>query len=90
MQNLPGKASIMVDGWTADTTKVRFLGITAHWIRVTKRGEWVLEVNVIALRGLSGDQSGKNLGHYVVGLCDRVGLIGKEKSKVSDKELVIR
>lgn len=49
---------------------------------MTKKGEWKLEGRVIALRGLSGDHGGKNLGRYVVGLCDRVGLIGKERSKV--------
>lgn len=58
------------------------MGMTAHWIRVTKDGLWLLEACVIALRGLSGDHGGKNLGRYVAGLCDRVGLIGNERSKV--------
>lgn len=49
---------------------------------MAKNGEWELESNVIALRGLSGDHGGKNLGRYVVGLCDRVGLIGNDESKV--------
>lgn len=82
VQNLPGKASITVDGWTADTTKAGFVGVTAHWIQVTEKGEWGLEASVIALRGLSGGHDGKNLGRYVVGLCDRVGLIGNKESKV--------
>ncbi|KAF8696454.1 hypothetical protein AX14_001593 [Amanita brunnescens Koide BX004] len=55
IMNLPGKASITVDCWTADTTKAGFISITAHWINVAKNGEWELESNVIALRGLSGD-----------------------------------
>ena len=83
VQTLPGKISIMVDCWTADTTKEGFVGITAHWIRVTEEGEWDLESGVIALRGVSGNHGGKNLGRYVVGLCDRVGLIGNKKSKVT-------
>lgn len=84
MQKLPGKVSITADCWTADTTHASFIGITAHWIRVTKEGDWLLEASVIALRGLSGNHGGKNLGRYVVGLCDRVGIIGDEKSKVSN------
>ena len=51
---------------------------------MTTGGEWVLEVNVIALHSLSGDHSGKNLGHYVVGLCGRVGLTGHEATKVRE------
>jgi hypothetical protein len=81
-QNLPGKVSLTVDGWTADTTKEGFLGITGHWIDVTEKGEWELESKILALRGLSGDHGGKNLGRYVVGLCDRVGVIGNKESKV--------
>ena len=66
-----------------DTMKEGFVGMMAHWIQVSKKGEWSLEAKVIVLCGLSGDHSGKNLGHYVVGLCDRVGLIGDKASKVS-------
>lgn len=62
------------------------MGITAHWIRVTEKKEWKLESNVIALRGLSGAHGGKNLGRYVVGLCNRVDLIG-QKSKVSNMDM---
>ena len=68
----------------ADTTHASFIGITAHWIWVTKEGDWLLEASVIALCGLSGNHGGKNLGRYVIGLCDRVGIIGDEKSKVSN------
>jgi hypothetical protein len=81
-KNLPGKVSITVDCWSADTTKAGFVGMTGHWIRVTKEGRWLLEARVLALRALSGDHGGKNLGRYVVGSCDRVGLMGKEQSKV--------
>ena len=50
---------------------------------MSKKGEWSLEAKVVALRGLSGNHGGKNLGRYIVGLCDRVGLIGDKVSKVS-------
>jgi hypothetical protein len=56
---------------------------------VTKKGEWVLEARVIALRGLSGNHGGKNLGRYVVGLCDRVGLMGSDWSKVRNVQLTV-
>ena len=65
-----------------DTTKEGFIGMMAHWIQVSKKGEWSLEAKVVALCGLSGDHGGKNLGCYVVGLCDCVGLIGDKASKV--------
>ena len=51
---------------------------------MTTGGEWVLEANVIALCSLSGDHGGKNLGRYVVGLCDRVGLTGHKATKVRE------
>ena len=70
MQNLPRKVSITVNGWTADSMKLGFVGITVHWIQVTDKGEWVLDAHVIALHGLLGDHSGKNLGCYIVGLSD--------------------
>jgi hypothetical protein len=82
IQNLPGKASITVDCWTANTTKAGFVGTTAHWIRVAKGGGWSLEGCVIALWGLLGNHSGKNVGCYIVGLCDHIGLIGDTRSKV--------
>ena len=40
---------------------------------------------MIALRGLVGEHGGKNLGRYVAGLCDRVGIMGRENSKVSNR-----
>lgn len=81
-KNLPGKVSIAVDCWSADMTKAGFVGMTGHWIRVTKEGWWLLEACILVLRALSGDHGGKNLGRYVIGSCDRVGLMGKEQLKV--------
>jgi hypothetical protein len=70
-----------VDGWTADTTKASFLGMTAHWIDV-KGGMWTLRSE--GFKPISGDHSGWNLGHYIVGLCERVGICNQDGSKVID------
>ena len=74
--------SITADGWLADTMKQGYLGLTGHWIDVTDKGKWVLWSKVVGFRVLSGTHSGDNLGRYCVGLCDRVGITGHEKSKV--------
>ena len=74
--------SITADGWSADTTKHGYLGLTGHWIDVMNTGKWVLRSEVVGFRALSGDHSGYNLGCYCVGLCDRVGIMGQEQSKV--------
>ena len=73
--------SITTDGWSADTTKMGFLGMTAHWIEV-KEGTWKLRAEVIGFKALSGAHSGENLGRYAVGLLDRVGIMGTKHSKV--------
>jgi hypothetical protein len=39
MKAAPGKVSITENGWSADTTKMSFQGMTAHWIEV-KDGKW--------------------------------------------------
>ena len=79
----PGKISLTVDGWTADTTKASFLGMTAHWIEV-KGGTWTLRSEVIGFKPISGNHSGWNLGRYIVGLCERVGICTQDGSKVID------
>jgi len=55
--------------------------MTAHWIEV-KDGKWKLRSEVIAFQPVSGEHSGDNLGRYVVGLCERVGIMTKNESKV--------
>jgi hypothetical protein len=77
----PGLVSITADSWTVDTTKAGFLGVTAHWIGI-KAGEWKLRTEVIGFQSISGDHSGVNLGRYIVGVFDRVGIMGKNHSKV--------
>ena len=80
-QAAPGKVSVTADGWSADTMKMGFLGMTGHWINV-KDGKWKLRVEVIGFRGLSGAHSGANLGRYAVGLLDHMGIMDKNQSKV--------
>ena len=77
----PGLISTTADGWTVNTTKVAFLGVTAHWIEI-KGGRWKMRAEVIGFRSISGDHSGENLGRYFVGVCDRIGIMGKDQSKV--------
>ena len=73
--------SVMQDVWLADTMKMLFLGLTAHWIEV-KEGKWKMRAVVIGFKALSGAHSGDNLGRYTVGLLDRVGIMGEKSSKV--------
>ena len=80
-QAAPGKVSITQDGWSADTTKAGFQGMTAHWIEV-KEGKWKMRAAVIGFKALSGGHSGENLERYSVGLLDRVGIMDKNGTKV--------
>lgn len=82
-QTAPGKVSITMDGWSADTTKMSFQGMSAHWIEV-KDGKWKMRASVIGFKGLSGAHSGENLGRYAVGLLDRVGIMNNKASKVTN------
>ncbi|KAF5378846.1 hypothetical protein D9615_006888 [Tricholomella constricta] len=81
IENAPGKVSITVDTWTAVNTKGSYLGMTAHWIEV-KEKRWKLRSAVVGFQPISGDHSGQNLGRYMVGLTDRVGITNKERSKL--------
>ena len=71
-----------MDGWSADNTKMGFLGMTAHWIQV-QQGKWKLKARVIEFKALSGAHSGENLGRYAVGLLDHVGIMDKTGLKAS-------
>jgi len=82
LQKAPGKVSTTADSWTVNTTKAGFLGVTAHSIDI-EVDKWTLRSEVIGFRTLSGEHSGQNLGRCFVGVCDRVGLIDSERSKVS-------
>ena len=55
----------------------------ASWIEV-KENKWKLRSKVVGFQPVSGEHSGWNLGQYVVGLCDRVGIFNKKGSKVHD------
>jgi len=80
--------SITQDGWSADTTKMGFLGMTVHWIQV-KEGKWKMRAGVIGFKALSGAHSGDNLGRYTVGLLEHVGIMDKKKSKASQTHIII-
>jgi hypothetical protein len=81
LQKALGKVSTMADGWTIDTTKVAFLGVTAHWIEVNNN-KWEMCSEVIRFWTLSGKHSEENLGCYFVGVCDHIGIINSKWSKV--------
>jgi hypothetical protein len=55
--------------------------MTASWIEVKSRS-WKLRSEVVGFQPVSGDHSGWNLGRYMVGLCDRVGIFNNGGSKV--------
>lgn len=75
--------STTADTWTADNTKQGYLGLTAHWIDVDQAcGKWALRGEVVGFRLIHGDHSGRNLGRYFVGLCDRAGIMSRSHSKV--------
>jgi hypothetical protein len=82
-QAAPGLISTTADGWSVDTTKASFLGVTAHWIDVTN-GKWKLRAEVVGFRGISGEHSGANLGRYFLGVCERVGIVNAQRSKVNN------
>ena len=73
--------SITADGWTTDNTKTGFLGMTAQWVS-TKDGKWTLREVVIAFKAMVGRHDGDNLGRYMMGLTDRVGITSDTSSKV--------
>ena len=88
-----GKISITADGWTAERLRKGFLGMTVHWIEVEEHTEmsegtqvakycWSLQLAVIGFRTISGTHSGENLGRYMVGVMDQVGIMGRNFSKV--------
>jgi hypothetical protein len=78
----PGKISCTADGWSTDTTKASFLGMTAHWIEVTDR-KWKMRAEVVGFKAVSGDHGGRNMGRYFMGLCDHVGICNQNGSKVN-------
>jgi hypothetical protein len=86
LQATPGKISTTADMWTVDTTKAAFLGVTAHWIEVKMEPQetWAMRSEVIGFRPVSGDHSGENIARYFVGVCDRIGIMNGEKSKVKN------
>ncbi|KAG6906426.1 hypothetical protein DXG01_014018 [Tephrocybe rancida] len=81
IEKAPGKVSCTADSWTADTTKLGYLGMTAHWIDIDEFGCWKLRAEVVGFQLIHGTHAGSNLGRYFVGLCDRVGIMSHTHSK---------
>jgi len=81
-----GSISITADTWTVDMTKAAFLGVTAHWIEIEAE-KWKVRAKVIGFQSILGDHSGKNLGRYIMGVFDQVGIMGKNHSKVNGQTL---
>ena len=81
-----GSISITADSWMVDTTKASFLGVIAHWTGI-EAGKWKVQAEVIGFQSISGDHSGENLGRYIVGVFDWVGIMGKDHSKVHKQTL---
>ncbi|GLB40087.1 hypothetical protein LshimejAT787_0705970 [Lyophyllum shimeji] len=79
----PGLIATTDDAWTCEVTKEPFMGMTGHWIDVDQRtGAWTLRSEVLGFKTLSGAHSGENLGRYFIGLCERVGIIQPNLSKL--------
>jgi hypothetical protein len=81
IQSIPGRVSSTTDLWSLDQTKVSFLRMTGHWIKVNS-SKWMLHSEIIGFHGLSGPHSGENVGRYFLKLCERVGIISSSVSKV--------
>lgn len=77
------------DGWMADNIKGGFLGMMAYWIEV-QDDKWKLHAEVVGFKLISGEHSGENLGRYFISLCNCMGILNKESSKVmSNKAMLI-
>jgi hypothetical protein len=64
-------------------TKQGYLGMMAHWIDLnTASGKWTLQAEVVGFYLIRGTHAGSDLGHYFVGLCDRVDITSHSHSKV--------
>ena len=85
IKEAPGSVSITSDTWTVNTTKAAFLGVTAHWIEI-REGRWSVRAEVVGFQSILGDHSGENLGRYVVGVFDWVGIMHKDQSKVHEQK----
>jgi hypothetical protein len=70
-----------IDGWSVDTMKASFLGITGHWIDV-QGSDWTLRSAVLAFHAISGQHTGDNLGRYFYSFCERVGIFTPKNHKV--------
>ncbi|KAG6913746.1 hypothetical protein DXG01_004555 [Tephrocybe rancida] len=61
----PGKVSATADGWTTDTTKMGYLGVTAHWIKVNNSGKWTLHSKLPCLEHVTNLMTVDVMGHIM-------------------------
>ncbi len=54
----------------------------AHWVEV-KNSMWVMCSEVTGFQAVLGAHDGQNLGHYLVGMFDQIGIMGPKQSKVN-------
>lgn len=62
--------------WTQDTTSDPWIGLTGHWVQVD-REDWRIRSEVLGLRIVMGNHGGENLGRFMLGMLDRVGVTAK-------------
>ena len=64
-----------------------FLGLMAHWINVKLLGkhneQWTLKSAIVGFHTIMGGHDSNNLGCYMVGILDHVGIMTHNTSKVS-------
>jgi len=77
----PGMVSTTVDGWSVNMTSASFLGVTGQWMDVIY-GKLRLHAEVIGFHEVSGDHSGETLEQYFMGVCEQVGIVNTQQSKV--------
>lgn len=59
--------------------------MTVHWIEV-KNERWKLWAEVVGFQPVAGEHGGENLGWHFVGLCEYIGILDKDQTKVSIQE----
>lgn len=80
-KSTPGRISITLDAWSRNKSDGSFLGGTMHYINVDGL-TWRLASKVFCFYPITGRHDGENLGQYLLGLLDRVGITSPTHNKV--------
>ena len=62
--------------------------MTVHWIEA-KDKKWKLHSEVIGFQPISGEHSRGNLGQYFIELCNHMGIMSKQESKVQLRLVIL-